>query len=110
VTHLSRKKVDIWPYLLIAPALIIILAVVFIPAIHAISMSFQNYDLTKPTEIGFAGLKNYIEIFKDGLFWSSPFENGFVGNLWRWVSVCFWISSRTAFKQTIQRQRRSPCH
>jgi multiple sugar transport system permease protein len=71
VTHLSRKKVDIWPYLLIAPALIIILAVVFIPAIHAISMSFQNYDLTKPTEIGFAGLKNYIEIFKDGLFWSS---------------------------------------
>ena len=39
------KKRSIWPYLLVAPAVLIILCVVFIPVINAISMSFQNYDL-----------------------------------------------------------------
>ncbi|SDN73067.1 carbohydrate ABC transporter permease [Acetanaerobacterium elongatum] len=68
---LRDNKFKIWPYLLILPALIIVLAVVFIPAVNAILMSFQNYDLRRPKDIGFIGLENYISVFQDGLFWSS---------------------------------------
>ncbi len=62
-----------------APAVLIIVGVVFIPIINAILMSFQNYDLRRPKEIGFIGLGNYLFMLKDPLFW---------GALWRtflWV-------------------------
>ena len=49
------KKKSIYPYLLVAPALIIILCVVFIPVINAIGMSFQSYDLRRPNDIAFVG-------------------------------------------------------
>ncbi|MBE6905901.1 MAG: sugar ABC transporter permease [Ruminococcaceae bacterium] len=61
----------IWPYLLIAPALIIVLAVVFVPAVNAILMSFQNYDLRRPNQIGFVGFDNYAAVFQDPIFWRS---------------------------------------
>lgn len=69
-----RKKIDIWPYLLIAPAMIIILAMVFVPAVNAILMSFQSYDLRRPSDIGFVGLSNYGEVLQDQLFWQSLFR------------------------------------
>ncbi len=66
-----RKKTTVWPYLLLAPALATILAVVFIPVINAVLMSFQNYDLRRPSQIRFIGLGNYITVFKDPLFWQA---------------------------------------
>ena len=65
------KKRSIYPYLLVAPALIIILCVVFIPVLNAIGMSFQSYDLRRPLQIGFIGLENYMEALGDDLFWKS---------------------------------------
>ncbi|MBE7718345.1 carbohydrate ABC transporter permease [Lacrimispora indolis] len=65
------KKRTIWPYVLVAPAVIIILCVVFIPVMNAILMSFQNYDLRRPKEIAFHGLTNYVSAFKDPLFWGA---------------------------------------
>ena len=65
------KKKSIYPYLLVAPALIIILCVVFIPVINAIGVSFQSYDLRRPNDIAFVGLANYIAAFKDELFWKA---------------------------------------
>ena len=66
-----QRKNTIWPYLLVAPALAIVLTVVFIPAVNALLMSFKNYDLRRPSSIGFIGLKNYAAIFADPLFWQS---------------------------------------
>lgn len=68
---MHSKKFNIWPYLLILPALLIVLAVVFVPAVNAILMSFKNYDLRRPKDIAFIGLDNYIAVFQDKLFWSS---------------------------------------
>lgn len=65
------KKRTFWPYVLVAPAVIIILCVVFIPVMNAILMSFQNYDLRRPKEIAFRGLTNYASAFKDPLFWGA---------------------------------------
>ena len=52
------KKRTIWPYLLVAPAVLIILCVVFIPVFNAIVMSFQKYDLRRPKDIAFNGVAN----------------------------------------------------
>jgi multiple sugar transport system permease protein len=68
---MQRKKINLWPYLLISPALIIVLTVVFIPAVNAILMSFQSYDLRRPKNIGFVGFDTYIAVLKDQLFWQS---------------------------------------
>ena len=59
------------PYALVAPAVCIVLLVVFIPVINAMLMSFQNYDLRRPKEIGFVGLINYINMCRDPLFWNA---------------------------------------
>jgi multiple sugar transport system permease protein len=68
----SRKeRINPWPYVLLLPAILIVLSVVFVPVINAILMSFQNYDLRRPDQIGFAGFKNYIELSQDPLFWAS---------------------------------------
>lgn len=65
------KKRTIWPYLLVAPAVLIILCVVFVPVVNAFIMSFQNYDLRRPKEIAFNGLGNYAKAFGDPLFWNA---------------------------------------
>ena len=76
-----QRKNNIWPYLLVAPALAVVLTVVFVPAVNALLMSFKNYDLRRPSSIGFIGLKNYAAIFADPLFWRS------LGKTLVWVSL-----------------------
>ncbi|MEM1485987.1 sugar ABC transporter permease [Oscillospiraceae bacterium PP1C4] len=83
---MQRKKINIWPYLLVTPALLIVLAVVFIPAVNAILMSFQSYDLRRPNSIGFVGFNNYIAVLNDPLFWSS---------LWRTIQ---WVVFGVGFQ------------
>lgn len=65
--NMSKKR-SIWPYLLVTPATLIILCVVFVPVINAIMMSFQSYDLRRPKQIAFIGLANYIQAFGDPQF------------------------------------------
>jgi multiple sugar transport system permease protein len=69
-----QRKSTIWPYLLVAPALAVVLAVVFAPALNAIAMSFQSYDLRRPSSIGFIGLKNYAAVLADPLFWRATLK------------------------------------
>lgn len=69
---MPRKKFEIWPYLLLAPALLIMVGVVFVPVVEAIIMSFKFYDMRYPNKTQFLGLSNYIEILtKDPQFWPS---------------------------------------
>jgi multiple sugar transport system permease protein len=68
---MHKKKFSPWPYLLIAPALITIIAVVFFPVINAILMSFQSYDLRRPSQIRFTGMENYFTAAQDPLFWQA---------------------------------------
>lgn len=59
------------PYLLLTPALLVVLSVVFVPLFNAVLMSFQSYDLRHPKDIGFIAFANYIQAFHDELFWRS---------------------------------------
>ena len=83
---MQRKKMNIWPYLLITPAVLIIIAVVLFPALNAVLMSFQSYDLRRPSDIGFVGLTNYIDVLQDKLFWAS---------LWRTI---LWVVFGVGFQ------------
>ena len=76
----KRRRFNIYPYLLLLPALIIMLSVVIVPIINAVSMSFQSYNLTRPNKIGFIGTQNYAKLFSDNVFW---------GSLWRTVIWVF---------------------
>ncbi|NLV59694.1 MAG: sugar ABC transporter permease [Clostridiales bacterium] len=69
-----NRRTNIWPYLLVLPALLVVVAVVFIPILNAILMSLQNYDLRRPKQIGFVGLQNYIQLFSDKQFPASLYR------------------------------------
>ncbi len=66
-----KRKFDIYPYLLITPALVFVILVVLVPVINAFLMSFQNYDLRRPSAIAYNGLANYGKVLQDPIFWSS---------------------------------------
>lgn len=63
-----RKKLT--PFLLLSPAVLTILFVVFIPLIFSLYTSFTPYRLTRPDSIEtFIGLRNYIRLFSNDDFW-----------------------------------------
>lgn len=66
-----KSHIQPWPYLLVAPAFLIVLGVVLVPAVKALMMSFQNYDLRYADYTQFVGLKNYKEALSDKQFWSA---------------------------------------
>jgi multiple sugar transport system permease protein len=69
---MSRLKVN-WPAIaLIAPSVIILLAVGIYPLLFALDVSFRQYQLTKQyLGTSYVGFQNYLAVFKDALFWQS---------------------------------------
>lgn len=58
------------PYLLLLPAIVVILAVVLVPLIVSFWTSFTSYNLTKPaTLFQFVGLRNYERLLGNAEFW-----------------------------------------
>jgi multiple sugar transport system permease protein len=65
------------PYMFLSPALFATVAIIFFPIIYAVSLSFMDYVIWKPDEMGFVGLKNYIAVWDDEIFLIS-LKNTFV--------------------------------
>lgn len=61
-----------FPYLLLAPALIVLLAVLVYPMLSSLVYSFQRYNLLRP-DAGqpFVGLENYRTLLSSSQFWNS---------------------------------------
>jgi multiple sugar transport system permease protein len=58
------------PYLLLLPAIVVILAVVLVPLIVSFWTSFTGYNLTKPATLyQWVGLRNYQRILANWDFW-----------------------------------------
>jgi multiple sugar transport system permease protein len=58
------------PYLLLLPAIVVILAVVLVPLLVSFWASFTGYTLTKPaTLFQFVGLRNYQRLLGNADFW-----------------------------------------
>jgi len=60
-------------YLLIAPAVILMLAVTAYPIGYAIWLSLQRYNLASPGDTKFVGLANYQTILTDKYWWTAFF-------------------------------------
>ncbi|MFC8918210.1 carbohydrate ABC transporter permease [Streptomyces sp. NPDC057116] len=70
------------PYLLIAPAGLLMLGFIAYPVLSVFSYSVQHYNVTKPWKNGYAGLDNFTRVFTgDPLFWST------LGFSAKWVVV-----------------------
>ncbi|MFF5565591.1 carbohydrate ABC transporter permease [Streptomyces sp. NPDC012623] len=73
-TGVSARRL---PYLLIAPAGLLMLGFIAYPMLSVFYYSLQNYNVTKPWRNGFAGLDNFRRIFTDDpLFWDSLVFSG----------------------------------
>jgi multiple sugar transport system permease protein len=58
-----------YPYLLIAPSLLLIVLLMFIPLLSVFKLSLQNYSVTELFGRGFIGLKNFQDILgNDSVF------------------------------------------
>src|SRR5699024_3133743 len=73
--RLSRKK--LFPYWLLLPSIIILLALTVFPVIYSFVLSFQSFD-TFGQLTGFAGLSNYKNVLIDSKFWNSVWVTFFL--------------------------------
>lgn len=63
---------NLYKYLLLSPALLLILLITIYPLLNSFWISLHNWDLKKSIEMGnFVGLDNYIRAFSDKYFWNS---------------------------------------
>lgn len=64
-----RLNQQVWPWLCVLPAIVLLLIFDYYPFLRAIILSFQTTDLFgRPT--GFAGVGNYKTMFASGDFWA----------------------------------------
>jgi multiple sugar transport system permease protein len=61
----ARTRARLQPYLFVAPAALLIAAVVFVPAAYAIALSFTDATLLRLGEAQFVGLRNYGRALED---------------------------------------------
>jgi multiple sugar transport system permease protein len=57
------------PYALIAPAVLVALAIAVIPLLYALWLSFQDWYLLRNPQPVWGGLINYTALFNDGALW-----------------------------------------
>lgn len=71
-TKRRRPRRERWtPYLLIAPAAVLVVVFLVYPIGSVVYYSLYSYNVTKPWANGFIGLDNYVAMFNDDLFWRS---------------------------------------
>src|SRR6476469_4486434 len=58
-------------FLLIAPAVLLMLAVTAYPIGYAVWLSLQRYNLATPDDTSFVGLGNYITVLSDKYWWTA---------------------------------------
>ena len=67
----DRKSERRLAYLLIAPAVFLMLAVTAYPIGYAVWLSLQRYNLAQPDDVAFVGLDNYVTVLTDGYWWTA---------------------------------------
>lgn len=69
------------PYLLLSPAVLATLALVFYPMLQAFATSLFHNILWKPRDVRFVGLDNYLAVVQDPVAWSS------LGRTALWIGI-----------------------
>ncbi len=69
-SRIGRALDDRVPYLVVVPAILILLLVGLFPLIYSLIVSFQHLTMTE-NDTAFAGLLNYRELFRDARLWGA---------------------------------------
>ena len=56
---------------LVLPSALVIAAVILYPILRTLVLSFYDFNLTRPNQIDFVGLGNYIHFLTDAMFWQT---------------------------------------
>lgn len=65
------RRVPILPYVLLSPAVVVTLVIIFLPMVQAMFMSLHDYILWRPRDITFIWLENFAAALDDEVFWIS---------------------------------------
>jgi multiple sugar transport system permease protein len=65
-------------WLLLSPALLVVLAVTVVPVCWSVWLSLQRYDLRFGEQRGFVGLRNYGSVLTSPVFWSDLAATGVI--------------------------------
>jgi multiple sugar transport system permease protein len=68
---LFRHSFQVLPYVMVAPSVVVTLAIVFLPMLQAIWMSLHEYVLFRPKAIQWIGIQHFLKILDDEVFWIS---------------------------------------
>lgn len=88
---MKTKKFN-WNYVLIAPSLLISIAIILIPGIMTIIFSFTDWNGMSPN-INFIGVKNFIELFGDKVFYKAITNNIIWVLMFLTIPVCIGMLS-----------------
>lgn len=83
---MKKRKIN-WNYFLIAPALLISVSIILIPGVMTFAYSFTDWNGLSPN-INFIGLKNFIELFKDKIFFQAIRNNVIWTVMFLTIPVC----------------------
>jgi len=72
-------RIDLLPYALAAPAVIVVFLLTVYPALYAVRLSLTDANLMRFASAKFVGLKNYFDVFQDHIFIGSLLRTA------RWV-------------------------
>lgn len=64
----SERRLAYW---LIAPAVILMIAVTGYPIAYAVWLSLLRYNLAEPDDVSFIGLENYVTVLTDEYWWTA---------------------------------------
>lgn len=57
--------------LMLAPATVLLLGLTLFPFVVSVAMSLSTYSLVTPDTLAFAGLQNYLDLFRSEEFWTA---------------------------------------
>ena len=83
---MKKRKIN-WNYFLIAPALLISVSIILLPGVMTFAYSFTDWNGLSPN-INFIGLKNFIELFQDKIFFNAIQNNIIWTLLFLTIPVC----------------------
>jgi multiple sugar transport system permease protein len=64
----ERRRAAHLPFVLLLPAIALMLFVVGFPMLYSLYLSFTNYTLLNPGSVKFVGFENYVTLFTDSVF------------------------------------------
>ncbi|WP_248924986.1 carbohydrate ABC transporter permease [Paenibacillus hamazuiensis] len=70
----GKRKESLTGYAFVFPAVVLLIVFLLVPFLLAIALGFTKFNLLRPEDISFIGLRNYLDIFQDKLFYKSLFN------------------------------------